>query len=87
MKGKQDFSFSNYLSFYNPFYIKRKGKFIIDYNYNNIINNVPTVIDLHGYANITMAKYLLEVKNNQFFKGITTINDYLKDKYYTLYEV
>ncbi|MFX1391979.1 MAG: glycosyltransferase family 4 protein [Promethearchaeota archaeon] len=47
--------------------------------YNNIINKIPTIIDLHKYKHVINADYLLKVKNYRYFKGITTLNNFLKN--------
>ena len=52
--------------------------------YNNIINKIPVVVDIHGYKNLYDAKYLLKIKENEFFKGFITLNNFLKEKYIRL---
>ena len=48
--------------------------------YNNIINKIPTILDLHG-SEIPGLKKLLEVKNSIYFKGFMTLNNILKQKF------
>jgi len=48
--------------------------------YNNIVNKVPTIIDLHGYKNIDLHNFV-KLKKNRYFKGITTISEVLKIKF------
>ncbi|MFX1443675.1 MAG: glycosyltransferase [Promethearchaeota archaeon] len=47
---------------------------------NNIINKIPTVIDLHGYKNIWEMKDVLKLKNSKYFKGFMVLNNFIKRK-------
>ncbi|MFX0141654.1 MAG: glycosyltransferase family 4 protein [Candidatus Hodarchaeota archaeon] len=46
--------------------------------YNNIVNKIPTVLDLHGYENLREIGKILTVKNSKYFKGVITLNEFLK---------
>jgi glycosyltransferase involved in cell wall biosynthesis len=48
--------------------------------YSTIINQIPVIIDLHGYENITEMKNILNLKYNPYFKGIIALNNFIKNK-------
>jgi len=50
--------------------------------YYNIINKVPTIMDLHGY--IPLLDKFVKLSKSKYFKGIITLNNLLKQKYIKL---
>ncbi len=48
--------------------------------YKLINSKIHTIIDIHGYRNIYEADYLIQIKDNDSFRGILTLNDFLKQK-------
>lgn len=51
----------------------------------NILNKIPTVIETHNIKNITFPNLdmhlLLNLSNNEYFKGIVTVHEILKKKF------
>ncbi len=51
----------------------------------HLINNkIPIILDLHGYAHIQKLKEILKFKNSKYFKGIITLNSFIKQKFIKL---
>ncbi len=47
--------------------------------YYNVINEIPTILDLHGYL-IPELIHIVKLTNSKYFKGIMTLNEFLKQK-------
>ncbi len=48
--------------------------------YYNVINKIPTILDLHGYL-IHELTHIVKLINSKYFNGIMTLNEFLKQKF------